>query len=259
MPETMDLASSIVKRVSGQKLSGRRFYRSGDQSFWGIGIPSVFMLLSEIPVEAGKRDPALRTVALYGSSPTGLGWWWHTPEDTTDKIDPQNLKRDATVYALVTFALCTNPILPLNYERAARDLKNVLVELQQASKGTFDLQPMIVQATKLVAATRKFNAQLEKTKPTEKARIETYNKAIMRLSRILVPITQTRTGRYAHDLAVPIPTLPLLDPIRKLGHLDPESDEFKFLNNGLRRKANQVADILEMAIETVNWAIAAKS
>lgn len=71
----------------------------------------------------------------------------------------------------------------------------------------------------------------------------------------MVPITQTRTGRYAHDLAIPIPPLPLLDPISKLGHLDPESDEFKFLNNGLRRKANQVADILEKAIETVNWAI----
>ena len=256
MPETMDLASSIVKRVSGQKLSTRRFSRSGDQSFWGIGIPSVFMLLSEIPVEAGKRDPALRTVALYGPSPTGLGWWWHTPEDTTDKIDPQNLKRDATVYVLVTLALCTNPILPLNYERAARELKNILVELEQVSKGTFNLQPMIDQATKLVAATRKFNAQVERTKPTEKIRIETYNKAIMRLSRILVPITQTRTGRYDHDLAVPIPPLPLLDPIRKLGQLNPESDEFKFLNNGLKRSANQVADTLEKAIETVNWVIA---
>lgn len=258
MPETMDLASSIVKRVSGQRLSGRRFSRAGDQSFWGIGIPSVFMLLSEIPVEAGKKDHALRTVALFGPSPTGLGWWWHTPEDTEDKIDPQNLKRDATVYALVTFAFCTNPILPLNYEKAAAELKKTLVELQQVSNGTFDLQPLIAQATKLVAATRKFSAQVQRTKPIEKTRIETYNEAIMRLSRILVPITQTRIGRYDHDLAVPIPPLPLLDPIHKLGQLDRESDEFKFLYNGLRRNANQVADILDKAIETVNWALASR-
>jgi hypothetical protein len=184
-----------------------------------------------------------------------LGWWWHTPEDTQDKIDPQNLKRDATVYALVTFALCANPILPLNYEKTAEQLKQTLTELQRVSKEMFDLQPLIVDAAKLAAGTRKLNARVRRAKLNEKAKIETYNKAIMRLSRTLVPITQTRVGRYDHDLAVPIPPLPSLDPMRKLVELDPGSDDFKFLYNGLRRNANQVADALDRAIETIDWAL----
>ncbi|MGA8858060.1 MAG: M28 family peptidase [Candidatus Bathyarchaeia archaeon] len=252
MPETEDLASSAVERVTGQELSGRGFSRSGDQSFWGIGIPSVFMLLSEIPVEAGKRDSDLRTVALFGPSPTGLGWWWHTPEDTEDKIDPQNLKRDATVYALALFALCSNTILPLNYQRAAERLKQFLAELQQVGKDVVDLEPLIGQASRLATVLRKFNARARKTKPNEKAKIETYNKTLMRLSRILVPITQTRGGRYDHDLAVPIPPLPTLDPIRRLAQLDRKSDDFKFLYNGLKRNANQVSDALDKAIEMVD-------
>ena len=256
MPETKDLASSIVKSVTAQKLSGRGFSRAGDQSFWGIGIPSIFMLLSEIPVEASKKNPDLRTVALFGPSPTGLGWWWHTPEDTEDKIDPENLKRDATVYALVTFALCSKPIIPLNYGRAAEQLRQTLIELQQAGKGSFDLQPLIAQATKLVASTRKFNAQVQRTRSNEKTRIEICNKAIMRLSRILVPLTQTRVGRYDHDLAIPIPPLPSLDPIRKLAQLERDSDEFKFLYNGLRRSANQVIDALDKAVETIDLTLA---
>jgi len=255
MPETNDLASSIVKRVTKQNLSGRGFSRAGDQSFWGIGIPSIFMLISEIPVEAGKKNPDLRTVALFGPSPTGLGWWWHTPEDTEDKIDPENLKRDATVYALVTFALCSKQIIPLNYEKAAEKLKQTLIELQQAGNGTFDLHPLIAQATKLVVTTRKFNARIQRTKSNDKTRIEVYNKTIMRLSRILVPITQTRVGRYDHDLAIPIPPLPSLDPIRKLAELERDSNEFKFLYNGLRRSANQVVDALDKAIEIIDLAL----
>ncbi|MGA2625672.1 MAG: M28 family peptidase [Candidatus Bathyarchaeia archaeon] len=255
MPETMDLASSAVTRVTGQKVSGRGFSRAGDQSFWGIGIPSLFMLLSQIPVEAGRKNPDLRTVALFGPSPTGLGWWWHTPEDTEDKIDPHNLKRDATVYALTTFALCFNPIIPLNYERAADQLKQHLTELQQASKETFDLKPLIAQATKLSILMRKFKARARRVKPNEKAKIAVYNETLMRLSRTLVPITQTRAGRYDHDPAVPVPTLPILDAIPRLVKLDRASDEFKFLRNGLRRDANQVADALDKAIETVDCAM----
>ena len=256
MPETIDLASAIIRRVTGQKLSGRGFSRAGDQSFWGIGIPSIFMLLSEIPVEAGKKNPDIRTVALFGPSPTGLGWWWHTPEDTADKIDPVNLKRDATVYALVTFRLCSQPIIPLNYERAAERLRQTLIELQQAGKGTFDLQPVISQATKLVGAARKFHVRVKKTKSVEKRRIEIYNKAIMRLGRILVPLTQTRVGRYDHDLAIPIPQLPSLDAIRSLPQLERDSDEFKFLCNGFRRNVNQVADVLDKAVEIIDSALA---
>ena len=255
MPETMDLAAATIKRLTGQKLTGRGFSRAGDQSFWGIGIPSMFMLLSEIPVEAGKKNPELRTVALFGPSPTGLGWWWHTPEDTEDKIDRSNIKRDATVYVLVTFALCSRPIIPLNYENAAKQLKQTLTDLQQAGNGNFDLQPLVTQATKLVTATKKLNVRTKKMKRVEK-KIEVYNKAIMRLSRILVPLTQTRIGRYDHDLAIPIPPLPTLDAIRKLPQFGQDSDEFKFLNNGLRRNENQVADALDKAIEIIDEALA---
>jgi hypothetical protein len=214
------------------------------------------MLLSEIPVEAGCKNPDLRTVALFGPSPTGLGWWWHTPEDTEDKIDPENLKRDATVYTLVTFALCSKPIIPLNYWRTAEQLKQTLSELQQAGKGSYDLQPLIAQATRLVASTRKFNARIQRVKSNEKAKIETYNTAIMRLSRILVPLTQTSVGRYDHDLAIPIPLLPSLDPIRKLALLERDSNEFKFLYNGLRRNANRIIDALDKAIEIIDLILA---
>jgi len=255
MPETKDFASSVIERVTGQELSGRGFSRAGDQSFWGIGIPSIFMSISEIPVEAGQKDPALKTVNLFGPSPSGAGWWWHTPYDTIDKIDADNLKRDAIVYTLLILGLCANPILPLNYERAAEELKRNLEELEEVGEETFDLQPLIRQTERLMQALARLNRRTKRTTVRQRARIDALNHALMRLGRTLIPITHTQVGRYDHDLAVPIPPLPRLDEIRKLAKLERESDDFKFLFNGLRRNANQVADALDKALEVVNRAL----
>ena len=107
MAEMRSLASDVIEVIAGQRLSPRRFGRSGDQSFWGHGIPSLLMTLSEQPPEAA--DPALATLFRqisggHGKS-GGLGWWWHTPGDTVDKIDPKLLRRDTIIYTLLTYRL----------------------------------------------------------------------------------------------------------------------------------------------------------
>src|SRR2546426_742736 len=76
-------AEAVVRDLTGQPARGRRISRAGDQSFWGAGVPSAFMSLSGIP----RQDTELaRTMErLLGTS--GFPWWWHTREDTVDKID----------------------------------------------------------------------------------------------------------------------------------------------------------------------------
>ena len=250
MPEAWDFASSITDRVVGQKLAGRRFSRAGDQSFWGIGIPSIFMSLSEIPVEASKRDQSLRTVTIFGPSPTGSGWWWHTQYDTLDKIDADNLNRDTKVYALVTLALCTSAILPFNYQKTAGDIKKYLNELQTLCGEKFDLRPLLERANKLATALAKLNRAATRSRGNRKT--EVINATIMRLGRLLVPLTYTSKGRFEHDLAILMPPLPCLDDVRRMANLDENSDEFKFLSNGMRRNSNRVASVLDEALELVN-------
>ena len=255
MPETREFASAFVKRVANQELSGRRFSRAGDQSFWGIGIPSIFMALSEIPVGAGEENADLKTVALFGPSPSGAGWWWHTPEDTVDKIDAENLNRDTRIYALITHALCTDLTLPFNYQRTAEDIERNLKELQHISNGIFDLQPLIDRTDRLIHALSKLNRIARRAKNRRQA--DVINTALMRLGRALIPITHTSGNRYEHDLAVPIPPLPSLDRIRQLVKLSKESDEFKFMSHGLRRNSNMLADALDRALEIVDRALRA--
>ena len=87
--ENDDMISSVVHEITGQVPQPERPVRAGDQSFWGPGITSAYMLLSNRPKE-------LR--ASVGGS--GYGWWWHTEEDTIDKVEKAVLDKDCKIYAI---------------------------------------------------------------------------------------------------------------------------------------------------------------
>ncbi len=72
--ELLALARGAVKAEGHQRFDGLRMSRAGDQSFWGIGIPSMFMGMGEQP--AGQSIDA--TASVFGSSRrkgAGFGWW----------------------------------------------------------------------------------------------------------------------------------------------------------------------------------------
>jgi hypothetical protein len=247
MAETQDIASSITEHVAGQKLLGSRFSRAGDQSFWGIGIPSIFMELSEIPLSRVKNE--IRAIKLNEPSSSGVAWWWHTKHDTTDKIDPANLARDTKIYTMLMNEICSRSVLPFDYRKTAEEAHRNLLELQRSGRGSFDLKPLIEQSNRLIRALSRFNHRIESSGTQNNERI---NKTIMRLGRCLIPALYTDVGRFDHDLAVPIPSFPRLQAIRKLATLKKSSEDFMLLSNGLRRDFNFVAAALNDATDLVN-------
>ncbi|MGH2349346.1 MAG: M28 family peptidase, partial [bacterium] len=100
--EAAQFGIEIIEELTGQTVTSERPVRAGDQSFWGAGVPSLFMGLSVRPV--GQRW------AVGGS---GLGWWWHTEADTIDKVSPEVLLLDTKIYLLATHRMATAPVLPL--------------------------------------------------------------------------------------------------------------------------------------------------
>jgi hypothetical protein len=247
MAETRDIASLITEHVCGQKLLGSRFSRAGDQSFWGIGIPSIFMELSEIPLTRAKSET--KAIKLNEPSSSGVGWWWHTKHDTTDKIDPGNLVRDTKIYTVLMNEICSRSILPFDYRKTAEEARRNLLELQRSGRGSFDLKPLIEQSNRLIKALSRFNHQIELSRAQDDERV---NKTLMRLGRYLIPALYTDVGRFDHDLAVPIPPFPRLQAIRKVATLRKGSEAFIMLSNGLRRDYNFVAAALSDATDLVN-------
>ena len=75
MAETRDFGSDIVEKIAGQRLSGVRPPRAADQSFWGHGIPSLFMSPSEQPADRSESARAYAQLVGGATRSGGLGWW----------------------------------------------------------------------------------------------------------------------------------------------------------------------------------------
>jgi len=176
----------------------------------------------------------------------GLGWWWHTPDDTLDKIDGPNFLRDTQVYLLTCWRLCTLPVLPYDYTATANELRDRLHMLQEFANGRFDLTALIIEGDALHADAERLNAAAMAA-GNDDARAERLNAAIMAVGRALIPVNYTLAGPFEVDLALENPTLPGLAPVADLAAMDPASNDAGFLRTRLVRERNRVQHALATA------------
>jgi hypothetical protein len=245
MPETFAFALSAIRDAIGVEAEPERQSRAGDQSFWSSGVPSIFMSLSLVPGElAASRPAGMLSTAPETSEPRpGLPWWWHTPEDTIDKIDPEVLLRDTRVYLLATLRAAAAGVLPFRYAPAAKDVRTHIERYQQAAGGRVDLGPALARARRLESLAGSLDAGLDAldTDALVADRAASLNEELQALDRELVLVNFTAEGPFDQDLALPIPPVPLLAPAERLATLDPASDQAHFLATELVRNRNKAA------------------
>ncbi len=246
MPETSAVADRVIAEVTGERFEGGRVGRAGDQSFLGIGIPSLLMSLSEQPADSAdaSRDFNIRT----GGATGGLGWWWHTTEDLPDKIDPSALERDCRIYLGIVHAFANEPVLPLDYQATARAWLRKLQALGRSAGRRVNLRPVIAEAQRLVEATDALSrrARALRARPRKSA-VRTLNSGLMALGRVLIPADYTQAGRFDHDAALEQHDTPLLAAVRALAGAAPE--EAKHLEVRAVRDLNAVQFALSLASE----------
>ncbi|MGG5890939.1 M28 family peptidase [Falsiroseomonas sp. HC035] len=218
--ELWSLAAEAISSHAGQDYKGKRSGRSGDQSFWGIGVPAMFGTLSGQPASAGGMRNA-------------LGWWWHTPHDTIDKVDPEKLMRDTRIVAHAMSRLLTDQHLPLDYARHAAALRAELEAIAARLGTRLDLAGLIEAARQLErrAAGGPFP-----------------DATLMRVSRALVPMDYTSGDRFVHDSALPHQPWPVLQPLRDLAASAPGTEEAHLHTVSARRARNRVAHAVSQAL-----------
>ena len=239
--ETEQLGTAIIKDLTGQHAEAERPTRAGDQSFWGHGVPSLYMLLSNLPKE--------RWAAVGGC---GMNWWWHTEADTIETADRDVLALDVRIYAATIARLCTGPVLPYVQAAAAREIAALLANYEAQGQGRFDLAGLRARAEEVIRATESLDTLVaaaigNNLDPASEA-ARTIVAAQKAVSRALVPLRYTGGNNYDHDAAMPAPALQQLRDIPTLAALDPGSDGARFLHNALVRRRNAVAQALRAAI-----------
>jgi hypothetical protein len=255
--DTWDLAEKLIFDCTGQRVKARHSPRAGDQSFWGIGLPSLFMDLSGIPAEK-DRGESTATASFIGT--TGLPWWWHTKEDTLDKIDPRILHLDTKIYLSSVVRLCNSPVLPLNEERMGREILKTLKEYDQMSKGLIDLSKSIRSGNVFLQLAKRLNRMIDQDIPLKRNphQWDRVNSCLMKASRNLIPLTYTSGEPFDHDLAIPMPPIPTLAAFSGLSQFNPQEEDFKFLETELIRKENRVCHLLHQASEAIQESIPVK-
>jgi hypothetical protein len=253
MPETAQLAKDVITDVAGQTAEVNRVGRAGDQSFWGIGIPSVFMSLSRVPIETAP-ELSRAMGALTGRKKSGQAWFWHTEHDTLDKIDLDVLQLDTKIYLSSILRLINSAILPFDYAATLGEIKGALEHNQELAGAQLDLTALITSAEALRARIGELNQRLASGVAT--AQEAGANQALVDLGRILIPLNYTEAGQFEHDLALHAPAVPLLYEMSRLANIDPASNDYRFLRTQLRRRVNQVAFSLRQAQQRVDQALA---
>lgn len=251
--ELASLASEAIAVQGQQEFGNRRMSRAGDQSFWGIGVSSIFGNMSEQPAGSDANASA----AVFGGGNrkgAGTGWWWHTPDDLLDKIDEEILVRDTKIYAHTVWRLLADPVLPLDWAAHGRYLGAELAAIEKGLAGKFDISQLIARADTLTEVATALNAQIASL--TDQSEVDLANAALIAVSRTLVCLDYSEVDRFEQDPAIMTLAYPSLRPLREMAQLDADTDQFKFLTVGASRARNRVAWGLKTAIAAIEGALA---
>lgn len=228
--------------LGGMPNSWRRAVKTGDSSFFGLGVP---MLAGN----TGYTEAELKATAL-----ATLGWWHHSLENTMDKLDWSLMAVHLRVYAAWLWELCTAPVLPFEFVSVADQFIERLGALAGAG-ASIGLAGALERAREFRTAAQRLDAVAEQWRAryaagglADEAPAEALNACLKRLSRMLVPLASTAKGTYGHDPYGYTPQgsmIPSLYDVPKLPKLEGEARWV--LETKLVRERNRVADALDDA------------
>jgi N-acetylated-alpha-linked acidic dipeptidase len=241
---TMDFVNRAARDATGVgEIEKQAYYmRAGDQSFYGIGVPSV-AVRAYIPEGSPHRG-----LWIGGS---GGAWWWHSPYDTLDKGDRDHLHRDMRMEALAIYRSVNAGVLPFDFSEVAGRYKETVAEIKERASGSFNLDNVLDRIGELRAQSEKLN---EAIAGLDESRAPRVNDILSRVSKMLTSTFYTHTGSFDQDPAYGIPHLSALQDAARLSGLDPASDEAGFLWTRLIRETNRVEKALDRAVELLSEA-----
>jgi Peptidase family M28 len=231
----------IEQQILGNRpFAWRRAVKTGDSSFFGLGVP---MLAAQgIFTEEEMKQTALAS----------LGWWHHSLENTIDKLDFDYMAVHLKIYASYLWELCTATVLPFEFVSVAEQFSERLDKLAPGADA-LDLAGVAARARDFAAAARKLDARAQAWRgryakgEKDEAAADILNDCMKRLSRTLIPLASTAKGAYGHDPYGYTPQgsmIPSLYDVPRLAKLPPGEARW-MLETALVRERNRVADALD--------------
>lgn len=193
--------------------------RNGDQSFSGIGLPTV-QVASYLPPGHPEEIPG-----------SGLGWWWHTQDDTRAYCSSEVLAIDTLIYQNLLSGLVNSSTLPLDLRETAADFIASLREYREAA-------PHLPALEALWHLAQEFHELAGQYQGADDG-------FVLALLKPLNAVLHHGLSDYEYDVTRKSRLLPGLEPLLSLAGLDREGQ--LMAGFGVRRKINRISDVLMTA------------
>ena len=216
------LAQSVVSDEAGESIRPSPPGRNSDQSFNGVGLPLLQLNHSRLSEDGGY-------------------WWWHTPDDTRDKVDAEVLKTDADLYAAALAHLLAEPVFPVSLSAVVDRLGSLLEARQEDAGNDFDLSEALARQAHLLEVVQEVEATLSSLADPA------MDLPLVTILRPLHRILYTNLGPYHPDPAVSVGALPGLSAVGMLSANDPATDRYRFALTTVQREGARILEALDQA------------
>ncbi|MDP4109162.1 MAG: M28 family peptidase [Bacillota bacterium] len=242
--ELKKFVENVVLEATGDKIEITPLHKFGDQSFYGIGVPSVVGRMA-MPVEYVERT--------HGAI---LGSWMHTDQDDMSHVDPENLLKDLHIALGMILGLSNDTILPYDLSAIIDDIEaKVKNEILPFADKSIDIGSILENIRALKGKIDKFDIIRDKlrTRKVSDEKVILANRLAMKIQRSLSYAFYTFTDRFEQDSYDYTPMMyrpvPLLWTAVELKKLEPETQEYKILYTTVIRNRNRVSEAVNQAIE----------
>lgn len=216
---TMDLIREFTGRSAKPYIP---MIRGGDQSFWGVHIPIDVMFKYE-PTDEKRASPC----------PSG-GPWWHTDQDTLDKLDNNYLLRDALLNAKLACIILNSPVLPVEIAGFTKIMEEFLEKLREKLTEDFCLDHMIQSVHAFYLWAKRFE---EAVRITENG---TGDEMIKRVAGELTRLVYTSGSPYQQDPSTPYQPFGVLADAAGMTRANTPAQEYLFQITEFQRACNRI-------------------
>lgn len=202
-----------------------RLGRRGDQSFFNADIPFHLYLRYEVAPEHQV------------STAPGGSWWWHTAQDTFDKIGFDILEKEAQLWYGMAMGIATAERLPFAVDQVFEQILSELRSADEHSEAEFDFGEIIAEMGLFRDAAQSALLAAETD--------ERYNQVVRLAAGSINRLRQCYGSRFTQDLAYDDGLFPRLCTVRGKVKAEMSPKHYLFMKTDFVRQKNRILEELQ--------------
>lgn len=227
--EGADFTGNVIRTYTGREPSPYiPMIRGADQSFWGADIPVHIMLKYEVL-------PEKRTF----SCPSG-GAWWHSNEDTIDKMDDGITMRDARMNGYMMCRLIEDSRIPVQFGEYFAEMTKFLNQIRLQVP-----QELKKEVERVEAEFGYLQEEVAALEKNPEYHTEASDEIIIAVAGGLNRLVYSSTGCWDQDWATSAAPFRKLSTAAGMNRENTEATDYLFISNEFVRQVNRLTDGLE--------------